>query len=44
MDIEKIKKEYDDILKQHSSPELLSDWGKFEELSKKKKNLEKKLF
>jgi len=40
-DVEIIKKEYDEILNQLSSPELISDWGKFEELSKKKKALEK---
>jgi len=40
-DIETIKKEYNDILNQLSSPELISDWPKFEELSKKKKMLEK---
>ena len=40
-DIETIKKEYNDVLNQLSSPELISDWPKFEELSKKKKMLEK---
>ena len=40
-DLNNIKKEYDEILHQLSNPELLSDWEKFEELSKKKKKLEK---
>jgi peptide chain release factor 1 len=39
--MEEIKKEYEDILNQLSDPELVSDWEKFEELSKKKKELEK---
>jgi peptide chain release factor 1 len=41
VDFEPIKKEYEDILNQLSSPELISDWEKFEELSKKKEKLEK---
>jgi len=40
-DLEDIKKEYDQILEQLSDPELISNWGKFEELSKKKASLEK---
>lgn len=40
-DLEDIKKEYQDILNQLSDPELVSDWEKFEEFSKKKKELEK---
>jgi len=39
--LENAKREYDEILNQLSSPELISDWKKFEELSKKKKRLEK---
>ena len=39
--LENIKKEYDEILNQLSSPELISDWERFEELSKRKKRLEK---
>ncbi len=40
-DISNIRKEYDDIINQLSNPELVSDWEKFEELSKRKKSLEK---
>lgn len=40
-EIESLKKEYDELLKQLSSPELLSDWEKFLELSKRKNFLEK---
>ncbi len=39
--IEDIKKEYDEILNQLSDSGLISDYEKFEELSKKKKSLEK---
>ncbi len=39
--LEKIKKEYDELLSQLSDPELVSDWEKFEELSKRKKELDK---
>lgn len=39
--IEEIKKEYEELLNQLSDPGLISDWEKFEELSKKKKKLEK---
>jgi len=38
---EAIKKEYEEILEKLSDPELISDWKKFEELSKKKNELEK---
>lgn len=41
VNIETIKKEYDELLQQLSDPELISDWEKFEELSKKKNYLEK---
>ena len=40
-DIEAIKKEYNDLLEQLSNSELISDWEKFEELSKRKNLLEK---
>jgi len=40
-DLGKIKKEYSDLLNQLSDPELISDWEKFEELTKKKISLEK---
>ena len=39
--IEAIKKEYDEILKQLSNPELISDRQKFEKLTKRKNFLEK---
>ncbi len=39
--ISEIKKEYDEILNKLSDPELISDWEKFEEFSKKKAFLEK---
>lgn len=38
---EETQKEYDDIIKKLSDPELVSNWGNFEELSKKKNYLEK---
>ena len=41
MDIEEIKKEYNLLLEQIGDPGLISDWEKFEELSKRKKELEK---
>jgi len=41
VNIETIKKEYDELLQQLSDPELISNWEKFEELSKKKSFLEK---
>ena len=40
-EIEDIKKDYENVLNQLSDPELISDWKRFEELSKKKKELEK---
>lgn len=39
--IEAIKKEYQKIIEQLSDPELISDWEKFEELTKRKGVLEK---
>jgi len=39
--IEDLKKDYDNILQQLSDPELISNWEKFEMLSKKKESLEK---
>jgi len=39
-DIGSIKEEYDLLLNKLSDPELISDWEKFEELSKEKKKLE----
>ena len=41
INLETIKKEYIEVLQQLSNPELISDWGKFEELSKRKNYLEK---
>jgi len=41
VEIESIKKNYEDILSQLSDPGVISDWEKFEELSKMKKELEK---
>jgi len=40
-DMEDIKKEYQKILQQLGDPELISNWPKFEELSKEKARLEK---
>jgi len=40
-DLDTTKKEYSNIINQLSNPEIISDWEKFEELSKKKKSLEK---
>jgi peptide chain release factor 1 len=40
-DLEKIKKEYNNILSELSNPELISDWEKMEELSKQKNIMEK---
>ena len=40
-DLKKIKEEYSDLLNQLSDPELISNWEKFEELTKKKIHLEK---
>jgi peptide chain release factor 1 len=39
--IEEIKEEYQKILKKLSDPELISNWEKFEKLSKEKERLEK---
>ncbi len=39
-DIRATKEEYDSLLNKLSDPELISDWEKFEELSKEKKRLE----
>lgn len=41
MDFESVKREYDDLLAKLSDPELISDWERFEELSRAKKKLEK---
>lgn len=41
MEIEEIKKEYPNLLQQLSNPELISDWEKFQELSKKRAFYEK---
>ena len=38
--LDQIKKEYDELLDQLSDPGLVSDWEKFEQLSKKKKELD----
>ncbi len=40
LDINLFKQEYDELLKEISDPGLISDWEKFEELSKRKKKLE----
>jgi len=40
-DIKSIKEEYDNLLTQLSNPELISNWEKFETISKKKETLEK---
>ena len=40
-DLENVRKEYDSLIKQLSSPELVSDWEKFETISKRKNFLEK---
>jgi len=40
-DIEDIKKEYKELLDQLSDPELVSDFDRFEEISKRKKELNK---
>jgi len=39
--IDDIGKKYNEVLEQLSDPELISNWEKFEELTKKKENLEK---
>lgn len=41
VDLEDIKKEYNEILEKLSNPELISDWQKGEELLKRKNQLEK---
>ena len=41
MNLEGVKKEYDELLRQLSNPELISDSEKFEMLSKKKNRLER---
>jgi len=38
---EEAKREYEEIIKQLSDPELISDWEKFEDISRRKKELEK---
>ena len=40
-EIEEIKKEYEKLLEKLSNPGLISNWEKFEELSKRKTHLEK---
>ncbi len=39
-ELESLKEEYNDILNQLGNPELISDWKKFEEFSRRKKKLE----
>ena len=41
MDIAELKKEYDVLLKELQNPELISDYQRFQELSKRKATLEK---
>ncbi len=40
LNLDDLREEYDSILQEISNPELISDWEKFEELSKRKKKLE----
>ncbi len=40
-DFEAVKKEYEELLQKLSDPELISNWEKFEELSKRKNYLER---
>ena len=40
-EITEIKREYEEVLKKLSDPELISDWERFEEISKRKSFLEK---
>jgi peptide chain release factor 1 len=40
-DLKRIKEEYQTVLQQLSNPELISNWEKFEQLSKRKSSLEK---
>lgn len=39
-DIDSLKKEYEEILQEISNPDVVSDWERFETISKKKKRLE----
>src|SRR4030065_2424721 len=41
LDLKKVKTEYQELLQQLSDPELISNWDKFEELTKRKSFLEK---
>ena len=41
IDLEKIKKEYQDLGDELTNPDLISDWERFQELSKKRAQLEK---
>lgn len=41
MELEKIKEEYDRLTKKLGDPEVISQWEKFQELSKRKSSLEK---
>lgn len=41
MELEEAKKEYNEIIEQLQDPEIISDFTKFEELSKRRKDLEK---
>jgi peptide chain release factor 1 len=41
VEIDTVKKEYEELLTQLSDPELISDWEKFEKLQKRKNFLEK---
>ena len=41
LDLKKVKTEYEELLEQLSDPELISNWDKFEELTKRKSFLEK---
>jgi len=43
MNLEEVKKEYNELLEQLGDPELISDWERFEELNKRKNQLEKVL-
>ena len=40
-DLTKLKRDYDALLKELQNPELISDYQRFQELSKKKAKLEK---
>jgi peptide chain release factor 1 len=40
VDFEKLKKEYKKLVQELNSPELISDWERFENISKRKKKLE----